>query len=107
MCESWKCGRRATGEGKLAVGFWGWDDVVGEKGSCGACLLVWLIMFGSSCCCCCCLGVRTVLGDIGGVLAVDVFEAEFIGLMVKIFPESSFPRGKEEVIKATTSAEIR
>lgn len=81
---------------------------MGEKGSCGACLLVELVLFGSCCCCCCCcLGARTVLGDMGGVLAVDVFEAEFVGLMFKVFPGSGVPRGKEEVINATTSAEIR
>lgn len=77
---------------------------MGEKGSCGDCLLVELVLFGS---CCCCLGARTVLGDMGGVLAVDVFEAEFVGLMFKVFPGSGVPRGKDEVINATTSAEIR
>lgn len=75
---------------------------MGEKGSCGDCLLVELVLFGT-----CCLGAMTVLGDMGGVLAVDVFEAEFVGLVFKVFPESGVPRGKEEVINATTSAEIR
>lgn len=46
------------------------------------------------------------MGDIGGVLADDVFEAEFVGGTFKGFPESGVPRGIEEVIKATTSAEI-
>lgn len=79
---------------------------MGEKGSCGGCcLLVGLVLFGS--CCCCSLGARTVLGDMGGVLAVDVFEAEFVWLVFKLFPGSGVPRGKEEVINATTSAEIR
>lgn len=85
------------------VGCWGWDDVMGEKGSFRGSLLVELVLFGS----CCCLGVGTDLGDMGRVLAVDVFEAEFVGLVFKVFPASSVPRGKEEVIKATTSAEIR
>ncbi len=76
---------------------------MGEKGSCGGCLLMELVLFGS----CCCLGVGTVLGDMGGVLAVDVFEAEFVGLVFKVFPGSGVPRGNEEVINATTSAEIR
>lgn len=74
-----------------------------KKGSWGGCLLVELISFGS----CCCLGVGTVLGDMGGVLADDVFEAKFVGLRFKVFPGSAVPRGKEEVINATTSAEIR
>lgn len=52
------------------------------------------------------MDVGTALGDIGGVLADDVFAAEFVGVTLKGFPESGVPRGKEEVINATTSAEI-
>lgn len=76
---------------------------MGEKGSWGGRLLVKLVLFGSYCC----LGVMTSLGDMGGVLVDDVFKAEFVGLMFKVFPGSGVPRGKEEVIYATTSAEIR
>lgn len=47
-----------------------------------------------------------VLGDTGGVLVDDVFEAEFVELTFKGFPQFGDPQGKEEVINATTSAEI-
>lgn len=76
---------------------------MGEKGSWGGCLLVELVLFGS----CCCLDVGKAWGDMGGVPADDVFETEFVGLKFKVFPESIVPRGDEDVINATTSAEIR
>lgn len=62
-----------------------------------------LVWFGS----CCCLGGATVLGDMGGVLVDDMFEAEFVGGRFEGFPESGVSRGKEEVMNAMTSAEIR
>lgn len=43
----------------------------------------------------------------GGVLADDVFEVEFVGLRFKVFLAAGVPRGKEEVINETTSAEVR
>lgn len=74
-----------------------------EKCSWRGCLLVELVSFGS----CFCLGVGTVLGDMGGVLADDVFEAEFVGLRFKAFLAAGVSRGKEEVINAITSSEVR
>lgn len=76
---------------------------MGEQGSCVCCLLVELMLFGS----CCCLNEETVLGDMGGVLADDVSDAEVVGVRFEGFPDSGIPRGKEEVINAMTSAEIR
>ena len=74
-----------------------------EKCSWRGCLLVELVSFGS----CCCLGVGTVLGDMGGVLADVLFEVGFVGLRFKVFLAAGVPRGTEEVINETTSAEVR